>query len=130
MGNMTIKGSEVKGGVAGVVISPSFAIVENLKFTPRYNGPAFEVEDDQGVVKACALQSDGGDFQLDTVWIDNVSTLNLQALRPNANVTFTTKTVNNNVAINAFVVAEPEVTFPRKGETKISLKLAWRPGIQ
>ena len=131
MANMTIKGSaEVKGGVAGIVISPTFAIIENLKFTPRYSGPVFEVEDDQGVVKACALQTDGGDFQLDAVWIDNRTTMNMTALQPNSNITFTTWAVNNNVAINAFITAIPEVTFARKGETKVSIKAAWRPGIQ
>ena len=132
MANATIKGLAVQAGIAGVVISPAFAIVENLRFTPRYTGPLFEVEDDQGVSKAMALQTDGGDFVLDTVWIDNATAMNLQLLGVNANISFNTKTIsngNNGYLINAFIVSLPEVSFPRKGETKLSFRAAWRPGI-
>ncbi len=123
-----IKGIGILIGANTTIKSPNIAILEGVKFTPRYAGPLVEVEDDQGVVKAFALQSDGGDFAIDSVYESNSTTSNFTAMGVGNTVVVATPVVNGGNNCNCTITALPEVTQPRKGETKVSFKAIWRPG--
>jgi hypothetical protein len=129
MANISIKGGAVQAGLDGLVLSPTLLLIENLTFTPRYSGPVFEVEDDQGLVRAFGLQTDGGDISFDATWINNNSTgiCNLAAFPVGGVISMNHKAINGGTAINATIVAMPEVKFSRKTETKLAFKTVWRP---
>jgi hypothetical protein len=130
MANQTVQGKAVKVGAAGVTVSPAFTVIESLTFTPRFGGPTFEVANDQDVVVAYGLQTDGGDFTIETVFIDNTTDMNIQTLEVGDAVTFLSKVINNNVIVNTRVVSQPEVKFTRGQPTGLTFKCAWRPGVE
>lgn len=125
---VVIKGIGILIGANTTIKSPNIAILSSVKFTPRYAGPLVEVEDDQGVVKAFALQSDGGDFAVDAVYESNSTTSNFAGLAVGNAIVIAVPVVNGGNNCNCTVVSLPEITQPRKGETTISFKAIWRPG--
>ena len=116
------------GPATGLNTAGAIGVLENVKFTPRISGPLTEVEDADGVVKAFALQVDGGDLALDAVYESNTTTSNFAKLGVGNVVACIIPTINNGSAISCTVVSLPEVTMPKKGEVKLSFKAIWRPG--
>jgi hypothetical protein len=123
----TIKGLGFLYGTENSVQGANLAIITKASFTPRYGGPAQEVENDQGLVKAFALVEDGGDIDLDVVYESNSTTTNLSALAVGSLVKCQFPAVNSGNNINTTVAALPTVNRARKAETSLSFKLLYRP---
>jgi hypothetical protein len=123
----TIKGLGFLYGTENSVQGANLAIITKASFAPRYGGPALEVENDQGLVKAFALVEDGGDIDLDVVYESNSTTTNLAALAVGALVKCQFPAVNSGNNINTTVAALPTVNRARKAETSLSFKLLYRP---